>query len=115
MSYVLLVMEPLGQRAQRDQTQGQAAYDSMVKFAEGLREQGKLLAVESLTTGSTRVESQAGRTVVLDGPFAEAKEMVGGFFLLNCASREEALDIAARCPAAAWAPIEVRETGPCFA
>jgi hypothetical protein len=40
--------------------------------------------------------------------------MVGGFFLLNCATREEALAIAAECPAAAWASVEVRATGPCY-
>jgi len=41
--------------------------------------------------------------------------MVGGFFWLRCDSRQQALDIAARCPAAAWATVEVRELGPCFA
>jgi hypothetical protein len=51
---------------------------------------------------------------VLDGPFAEAKEMIGGFFLLNVDTHEQALDWAARCPAAAWATVEVRETGPCY-
>jgi len=51
---------------------------------------------------------------VLDGPFAEAKEMIGGFFLLKCESRERATEIARLCPAAGWATIEVRELGPCF-
>jgi len=51
---------------------------------------------------------------VLDGPFAEAKEMIGGFFLLNCDTREEAVAIAAACPAAAWATVEVREVAPCY-
>ena len=49
-----------------------------------------------------------------DGPFAEAKEMVGGFFLLNCATREEALAIAADCPAAEWCTVEVRALAPCY-
>jgi hypothetical protein len=40
--------------------------------------------------------------------------MVGGFFLLDVATKDEALGWAARCPAAAWATVEVRETGPCF-
>lgn len=51
---------------------------------------------------------------MVDGPFAEAKEMVGGIFLLDCKTREEALAIAAQCPAAEWATIEVRALGPCF-
>jgi hypothetical protein len=57
---------------------------------------------------------RAGKSNVLDGPFAEAKEMVGGFFLVDCASREEAVAIARQCPAAEWATVEVRETGPCY-
>jgi hypothetical protein len=40
--------------------------------------------------------------------------MIGGFFLLDCASHAEALAWAGRCPAAAWATVEIRETGPCF-
>ena len=57
---------------------------------------------------------RAGQRRLLDGPFAEAKEMVGGYFLLDCATRDEAVAIAAQCPAAAWATVEVRETGPCY-
>jgi len=52
---------------------------------------------------------------VLDGPFAEAKEMVGGFFLLACESREQAVEIAKQCPAAQWLTVEVRAVAPCYA
>jgi hypothetical protein len=52
---------------------------------------------------------------VIDGPFAEAKEMVGGFFLVDCETREEAVAIAAQCPAAQWCTVEVRALGPCYA
>lgn len=117
MPYMLLIVEEPGQRATRSDSEGQAVYDRMVKFSEDLKKRGVLMHVESLTTRDTRaarVQVQEGRAKVIDGPFAEAKEMVGGFFLLNCPSREEALDIAARCPAAEWATVEVRETGPCF-
>ncbi|MGV3493855.1 MAG: YciI family protein, partial [Ramlibacter sp.] len=81
-----------------------------------LRRQDKLVAVESLAAqaNGARVDVRRGQAGVLDGPFAEAKEMVGGFYLLNCATREEALAIAARCPAAEWATVEVRETAPCY-
>ncbi len=51
---------------------------------------------------------------MLDGPFAEAKEMIGGFFLLDCATRDEAVAIASQCPAAEWATVEVRAVGPCY-
>jgi hypothetical protein len=118
MSYLLLIHEPAGQRATRSEAEGRAVYDRMVRFAEQLQREGKLLAVESLATpgpAAAQVRVREGRAQVLDGPFAEAKEFVGGFFLLDCASRDEALAIAARCPAAEWAAVEVRETAPCYA
>jgi hypothetical protein len=114
---MLLIIEPAGQRATRTQAQGREVYDRMLRFGDGLRERGKLLAVESLAsdTGAVRVSKTAGgRAQVLDGPFAEAKEMIGGFFLLNCASMEEAVAIAHECPAAEWATVEVRALGPCY-
>jgi hypothetical protein len=72
-----------------------------------------LLASNSLRTDSVRLSMRAGRQSVVDGPFTESKEIVGGFFLLDCPTREQALRLAADCPAAEWATIEVRETGPC--
>ena len=54
------------------------------------------------------------KPIVMDGPFAETKETIGGFFLLTCETREQAIAIAAECPAAKWATVEVRELGPCF-
>lgn len=116
MSYVLMIHEPRGQRTERGEAAGREVYDRMVQFAAGLKERGVLQAVESLVSDDrgVRVQRRDKKTQLLDGPFAEAKEMVGGFFLLNCATREEALAIAAECPAAEWATVEVRETGPCF-
>lgn len=88
----------------------------MARYAEELKARGRLRAVESLKSlaGAARVEVRDGRRSVHDGPFAEAKEMVGGFFLLDCDSREEALELAAQCPAAQWCTVEVRELGPCY-
>ena len=57
---------------------------------------------------------RSGKARVIDGPFAEAKEMVGGFFLVDVPTREDAVAIARECPAAEWATVEVRETGPCY-
>ncbi|HVZ44801.1 MAG TPA: YciI family protein [Ramlibacter sp.] len=116
MAYMLLILEDPRQRATRTESEGHAVYGRMVEFAAGLKEQGVLLAVESLASqrDAARVKVREGRPQVIDGPFAEAKEMVGGFFLLDCRTREEALGFARRCPAAEWATIEVRETGPCY-
>lgn len=116
MSYMLLIIEPVGQRATRTQAEGREAYAQMQRFAEGLAAQGKLKAVESLSSQAqaVRVSHAQGRPQTLDGPFAEAKEMIGGFFLLQNVSREEAIDLAHACPAAQWATVEVRALAPCF-
>jgi hypothetical protein len=87
----------------------------MQRFGEALRTEGKLLAVESLASqaSAVRVSTRGGKPHLVDGPFAEAKEMVGGFFLLDCANLDEAVAIATRCPAAQWATVEVRPLAPC--
>jgi hypothetical protein len=115
MPYMLLVMEPTGQRETRSLPEGHEAYDRMVRFGEGLRAKGILKASDSLgpTSKGTRVQVRDGKRSLVDGPFAEAKEIVGGFFLLDC-SRDEAIAAATTCPAAEFATIEVREVGPCW-
>jgi len=116
MAYMLLVVEKPGDRATRAQSQGNALYDRMLQFSENLRQRGLLTMSQSLKTdaAAVRVSTQGEKAIVRDGPFAEAKEMIGGFLLLTCTTREEAIEIARDCPAAEWATIEVRELGPCF-
>ena len=114
MPHLLLILEPPGQRATRTPAQAHECWERMQRFGADLQAQGLLLASESLAShaSAARVHARGERAQVLDGPFAEAKEMVGGFFLIDCESRAEALDIAARCPAAQWAAVEVRALGP---
>jgi hypothetical protein len=116
MAYMLLILEDPAQRGTRTRAEGEAVFQRMVDFSAELKKQDKLLAVESLASQQkgARVQVRGGKPQVLDGPFAEAKEMVGGFYLLNVKTREEALAIAAACPAAEWATVEVRETAPCY-
>ncbi len=115
MPHMLLIVEPVGQRDERGVEGGKLAYQQMLDFTEELKRAEVLMATSSLATAATRLRKLDGGVArLIDGPFAEAKEMIGGFFLLNVATREEALAWAARCPAAAWATVEVRETGPCF-
>ncbi|HOE41296.1 MAG TPA: YciI family protein [Rhodoferax sp.] len=115
-TYMLLIIEPPAQRATRTEGQGRAVYARMQDFGEGLRKQGKLLAMESLASqaSAVRVSLADGDSRVLDGPFSEAKEMVGGFFMIDCADQSEAVTIAQQCPAAEWATVEVRSLAPCF-
>ena len=116
MAYMLLIQEPVGQREARTEAEGHAAYDCMLKFADELKSRGILRGAESLASQSkaTRVVVREGRSQIVDGPFAEAKEMIGGFFLIDCATQAEAIEIAAQCPAAAWCTVEVRTLGPCY-
>ncbi|AGK49999.1 MULTISPECIES: YciI family protein [Burkholderia] len=116
MSYMLLIVEPRGQRAARTRAEGEALYERMRHFAGELQSRGVLIGAESLVSDdkSTRVLVRNGEVRLVDGPYAEAKEMVGGFFLLDVETQGEALAIAKGCPAAEWCSVEVREIGPCF-
>jgi len=60
------------------------------------------------TTAATTVRIRDGQSLVTDGPFAETKEVLGGFFLLDCADLEEAAEVAAQIPGAATGTIELR-------
>ena len=117
MAYLLLIREPRGQRAERNEEEGKQAYESMLKFGEGLAKRGILVAAESLRDDShgVRISIRDGKTGLVDGPFTESKEMVGGFFLLDVTSKQEAIEVAKQCPAAKFATVEVRELAPCNA
>jgi len=117
LPYMLLIVEPLGQRRERSETEGRQLYDRMLRFSEELKARGLLKASQSLKSDveGVRVRVRDGKRTLVDGPFSEAKEMVGGFFLLDCETKDEAIAIASECPAAEWATVEVREFGPCFA
>jgi hypothetical protein len=114
MAYMLLIVEDPAQRGTRSEAEGRAVYQRMVDWSQELNKRGVLRAVESLASPAARVQVRSGQARLVDGPFAEAKEMVGGFFLVDVPTREQALALAQECPAAAWATVEVRETGPCF-
>ena len=115
MSYMLLILEQAERRRQRVPGQGAAEREAMLKFQQSLQTRGIHLGSESLRSLSdgVRIEARNGKIRSVDGPFAEAKEIVGGFFHLDVATREAALAIARECPAADYATVEVREVGPC--
>jgi hypothetical protein len=79
---------------------------------EDLAASGELIVTEALADASLtkRVSVRDGRTMTSDGPFAEAKELLAGFFLVECESAERALEIAARVPEAELGLVEVRPT-----
>ncbi len=116
MSYMLLIVEPMGQRQARSRAEGEQAYQQMMDYAADLDRRGLLLGCNALasTQHAVRLQAPEGKPRLLDGPFAEVKEMVGGYFLLNCETQEQAIEEAGRCPAAAWATVEVRRIGTCY-
>src|SRR6516225_9662428 len=75
-------------------------FEEMGKFNEGLAKDGVLLALDGLRPSSkgTRLRFDGGRTTVIDGPFAETKELVAGFWIVQCKSHEEAVERFSHAP-----------------
>jgi len=84
---------------------------AMMKYNESLQKAGVLLALDGLHPPSmgARVSFQGGKPKVTDGPFAEAKEVVGGYWMIQVKSKEEALEWASRCPGSDNEVIELRQ------
>jgi hypothetical protein len=106
--YMLLVYEQeLDDAAQSEREQ---VTPILLELHAGLREAGLLGEVRRLrsTESATSVRVRDGRTEITDGPFAVTKEVLAGFYLLECADLDAALKLAGRLPMAAWGTIEVR-------
>jgi len=92
---------------------------AMMKYNDDLAKAGVLLAAEGLypSSAGARVVYKDGKRSVVDGPFAEAKELIAGFYLIQVRSKEEAIEWATRCPLEAAVPpgmegvIEIRQVG----
>ncbi|MDR0184633.1 YciI family protein [Lysobacter arvi] len=84
---------------------------TMMKYNESLQKAGVLLALDGLHPPSmgARVSFEGGRPHVTDGPFSEAKEVLGGYWMIQVKSREEAIAWASRCPASENETIEIRQ------
>ena len=93
---------------------GTPEFDEMMKgygaFTEDIKSKGVMVAGDPLEgiDYATTVRVRDGKTAVVDGPFAETKEQLGGYYLLECGDLDEALGYAARIPSAAYGSIEVR-------
>jgi hypothetical protein len=90
-----------------------AIYARYRAFGDATREKGQFVGGDELapTSTATTVRVRDGETVVTDGPFVETKEALGGYYVLECETIDEALDLAAQIPAVETGAIEVR---PCF-
>lgn len=85
-------------------------YQESAAYARELQAMGKCLAVSPLqpTFTATSVRFEDGKRVITDGPFAETREQLGGFFLIDAQNLDEALDIASHIPAGKFGTVEVR-------
>jgi hypothetical protein len=106
--YMLLVYEEEVEPAV--QAEREQVTPMLVELHASLREAGLLVGVQRLhsTESATSVRVRDGETVITDGPFAVTKEVLAGYYVLECADLDEALKQAARLPMAPWATIEVR-------
>ena len=110
--YMLLVYEEEVEPA--EQAEREKVTPMLVELHASLREAGLLVGVHRLhaTQSATSVRVRDGETEITDGPFAVTKEVLAGYYILDCADLDEALRQAARLPMAPWATIEVRPIMP---
>jgi hypothetical protein len=108
----MMLMIPRGYESAEPGTMPSAdAVANMMKYNEDLQKAGVLLALDGLHPPSmgARVTFEGGKPRVTDGPFAEAKEVLGGYWIIQVKSRDEAIEWAKRCPAQGNEMIEVRQ------
>jgi hypothetical protein len=111
MRYLLLLHVDEGgwpRLSQAEQAQAMAAYGA---FGQALEAEGALLANGRLgpSVAGASIRTVGGQPVTMDGPYAETKEQLGGFYLIEAPTRDAALAWAARCPAVGYGTVEVRE------
>jgi hypothetical protein len=108
----MMLMIPRGyETAPPDAMPSADAVATMMKYNESLKEAGVLITLDGLHPPSVgaRVSFEGGKPVVTDGPFTESKEVLGGYWMIDVKSREEAIAWAKRCPASANEIIEIRQ------
>jgi len=83
-------------------------FQEYAQFTNWLKTKGHFIGANRLKPASTAVRVRDGKTIVKDGPFAETKEQIGGYYLINAKNLDEAIQIAARIPGAQRGSVEVR-------
>ncbi len=109
MRYLLLIYQDEAAHAQWSQEELAAEYEGYNAFGTETANRGIESGAALLPTNTaTTVRVRSGRTLTTDGPFAETKEQLGGYYLLNCKDLDEAIEIAVKIPAATSGSIEIR-------
>jgi hypothetical protein len=111
MRFMMLVIPKGYENAAPGTVPDAKAVEAMMKYNESLQKAGVLLALDGLHPPSmgARVTFQGGKPKVIDGPFIEAKEVLGGYWMIQVKSKEEAIEWASRCPMGDNEIIEVRQ------
>ena len=110
MNYIFLIYEDETKQAAPDSPESNAIFGRYMEFNKEVQAKNLLVAgepLEPVATAST-VAIRDGKVQVTDGPFAETKEQLGGFYILNCKDLDQALEYAAKIPTAESGRIEVR-------
>jgi hypothetical protein len=108
--YLCLIYENEKQWETMSQEDAGAVFGEYGAFTEGIKQSGHLLGGEALqpTNAATTVRVRQGKISTTDGPFAETKEQLGGYYLINAADLNEAIQIAAKIPGARTGSVEIR-------
>jgi hypothetical protein len=111
MRFMMLMIPKGYEKAPAGTVPDVKAVSAMMKYNESLQKAGVLLALDGLHPPSmgARVSFAGGKPKVSDGPFAEAKEVVGGYWMIQVKSKEEAIEWAKRCPGSENETIEIRQ------
>jgi len=110
MKYALLIYASEQDWASQSEEQAQAVNQEYMAFTKDIIDRGLMKGGEALqgTATATTVRVRDGETLTTDGPFAETKEQLGGFYLVDCKDLDEAIELAARIPDVRRGSIEVR-------
>jgi hypothetical protein len=110
MRYLLLICTDESADSAMSPEEGEAQFKEYMKFGEEMGARGVLTGGERLrpTTDATTVRVRDGEVLTSDGPFAETKEQIGGFYVVDCKDLDEAIDVASKIPGARNGSIEVR-------
>ena len=110
MRYLLLIYQDEAAHAQWSQEALAAEYEGYNAFGAEVQKRGTFLGGEAVMPANTAttVRVRDSKILTTDGPFAETKEQLGGYYLLNCKDLDEAIELAAKIPAAPHGSIEIR-------
>ena len=111
MQFLLLIHADERAQARFTPEQSQAQFAAYMKYTNDLVHAGVMRGGDPLkpSEGGAKVTVKDGKTRVVDGPFTESKEVLGGYYMIECSSRDDAIAWAAKCPGAREGTMEVRE------